>query len=199
MTLPSRARSEGRMFGVPGSKKLLRHAPGDVGIAHLKRPEQRLHDLQSKRKQSQAALSGIPTCDAGQSLRNVSGSAAAEVSNGGRDRDRTCDPYHVKEAHGIEAEENQCPCTPLCGNDGKMFRRCSAALVAGDQRALRRRTQRGGAGRTDEAIIAKKSMKNAKAQGHQGGRFTANARRAATTNSVTHSLRTVFVSERLAA
>ena len=84
------------MFGVPGSKKLLRHAPGDVGIAHLKRPEQRLHDLQSKRKQSQAALSGIPTCDAGQSLRNVSGSAAAEVSNGGRDRDRTCDPYHVK-------------------------------------------------------------------------------------------------------
>jgi site-specific recombinase XerD len=54
----------------------------------------------------------------------------------------------------------------------------------------------GGAGRTDEAIMAKKSMKNAKALGHQGGRFTANTRRAATTNSVTHLLRTVFVSER---
>src|SRR5262245_52620321 len=60
MALPSRARFAGRMFGVPGSKKLLRHAPGDVGIARLKRPEQRLHDLQSKRKQSQAGAVGNP-------------------------------------------------------------------------------------------------------------------------------------------
>jgi hypothetical protein len=57
-------------------------------------------------------------------------------SNGGRDRDRTCDPYHVKEARGIEAVGNQGICVPICGNSGGCSKDVPPSVVAYDQRAL---------------------------------------------------------------
>src|SRR5262249_10242392 len=107
---PSPARLAGRMFGVPGSKKIIERCTGDIGIARLKRLKQRLHDLRSTRNQSQASAVGNPTSNAGQRLRSGGCSAAAEISNGGRDRDRTCDPYHVKEVNASATSENQALC-----------------------------------------------------------------------------------------
>src|SRR5215831_5909820 len=42
-------------------------------------------------------------------------------NDGGRDRDRTCDPYHVKKAREVEAVEIQCLCTAICGICDTMF------------------------------------------------------------------------------
>jgi hypothetical protein len=56
--------------------------------------------------------------------------------DGGRDRDRTCDPYHVKKVHGIEAVGNQGICVAVCGNGGKCSKDVSPPVVAYDQRAL---------------------------------------------------------------
>jgi hypothetical protein len=56
--------------------------------------------------------------------------------DGGRDRDRTCDPYHVKKVHGIEAVGNQGICVAACGNGGKCSKDVPPPLVAYDQRAL---------------------------------------------------------------
>jgi hypothetical protein len=56
--------------------------------------------------------------------------------DGGRDRDRTCDPYHVKKVHGIEAVGNQGICVAVCGNGGKCSKDVPPPVVAYDQRAL---------------------------------------------------------------
>jgi hypothetical protein len=56
--------------------------------------------------------------------------------DGGRDRDRTCDPYHVKKARGIEAVGNQGICVPICGNSGGCSKDVPPPVVAYDQRAL---------------------------------------------------------------
>jgi hypothetical protein len=58
--------------------------------------------------------------------------------NGGRDRDRTCDPYHVKKACGVEAVGNQGTSVAVCGNGGARFRGRSARMVDADQRSLRK-------------------------------------------------------------
>jgi hypothetical protein len=56
--------------------------------------------------------------------------------DGGRDRDRTCDPYHVKKVHGIEAVANQGIRVAVCGNGGKCSKDVPPPVVAYDQRAL---------------------------------------------------------------
>jgi hypothetical protein len=56
--------------------------------------------------------------------------------DGGRDRDRTCDPYHVKKACGVEAVGNQGICVPIYGNSGGCSKDVPPPVVAYDQRAL---------------------------------------------------------------
>src|SRR5262245_18499328 len=43
------------------------------------------------------------------------------IPDGGRDRDRTCDPYHVKKALGAEMTESQCSSTFISGKAGALF------------------------------------------------------------------------------
>src|SRR5262249_41835353 len=57
---------------------------------------------------------------------------------GGRDRDRTCDPYHVKEAHGVELVGKQGPLgipfsawTAGCSNDVSLRWSRRTLLVSG--------------------------------------------------------------------
>jgi hypothetical protein len=49
--------------------------------------------------------------------------------NGGRDRDRTCDPYHVKIASANEAKEYQVVRKSVNGISGTIFRLCPEFLV----------------------------------------------------------------------
>jgi hypothetical protein len=49
--------------------------------------------------------------------------------SGGRDRDRTCDPYHVKIASANEAKEYQVVRKSVNGISGTIFRLCPEFLV----------------------------------------------------------------------
>jgi hypothetical protein len=48
-----------------------------------------------------------------------------ELFDGGRDRDRTCDPYHVKVVSMAERAENQALSESLSSKSGMMFDGCS--------------------------------------------------------------------------
>jgi hypothetical protein len=61
--------------------------------------------------------------------RGPSNAIRLDDIDGGRDRDRTCDPYHVKEAFGQEMKESQCSFAALSGNNGQMFNERSIAQV----------------------------------------------------------------------
>jgi hypothetical protein len=52
-----------------------------------------------------------------------------QAKYGGRDRDRTCDPYHVKIEFEEEVSEYQVVRKPVNGISGTMFRLCFRFLV----------------------------------------------------------------------
>jgi hypothetical protein len=55
---------------------------------------------------------------------------------GGRDRDRTCDPYHVKKACEVEAVGNQGTRVAVSGTGSTCSKDVPRPVVAYDQRAL---------------------------------------------------------------
>jgi hypothetical protein len=60
----------------------------------------------------------------------------SEAYTGGRDRDRTCDPYHVKKACEVEAVGNQGTRVAVSGTGGTCSKDVPRPVVAYDQRAL---------------------------------------------------------------